>query len=367
MKKLPVELSNRKGFTLILSILLMTVFIGAAAFAVDVGHQQLRRADVHAAADAAALAGIEEFSATSLPDSALNEAQAFAARFQADASHLRLAAADFALGFWNGTTFSPGGADTNAAQVTVRYNGTYTFAPMLGIASHESSATAVAVGTNKSVTQSECVAPAVISYQQLLDQLGGGKTMADSLTASDIAKLSKATASDAVALSIPNGTKVSSLDVKAFYQINVPPSETADGTIQNSGPPSASDYRNGADCTGGGPAIGVGDWVQPINGQKAQKTKQAINGLTGSLPVTIQVIIADKFSAHSPNGGCPNGPGAAAVSGCFQVRYLGAFTVTATAGKGISGYFTLLDAKGGVTATSTSPGPLVTAKTHLVY
>ena len=116
------------------------------------------------------------------------------------------------------------------------------------------------------------------------------------------------------------------------------------------------------------PPIGVGDWVQPINGQKANKTKQAIAGITGSLPVTIQVIIADKFSAHSPHGGCPNGPGSAALDGCFQVRYLGAFTVTATAGKGVSGYFTLLNAKGGVTGTSTSPAPIAAAaKTRLVY
>ena len=120
-------------------------------------------------------------------------------------------------------------------------------------------------------------------------------------------------------------------------------------------------------CTGGGPPIGVGDWLQPINGQKAQQTKKAIDGLTGSLPVTIQVIIADKFSASSPHGGCPNGPGGAGVGGCFQVRYLGAFTVTATAGKGISGYFTELDTRGGAITTSTAPGPLVKAKTRLVY
>ena len=191
--------------------------------------------------------------------------------------------------------------------------------------------------------------------------------MADALTASDITKLSEATATDAVTLTIPNGTKVLSLDEGEFYQVNAPPSETADGTIQNSGPPSASDYRNGVTCTGAGSPIGVGDWIQPVNGQKAQKTKQAIQGITGSLPVTIQVIIADKFSANSPMGGCPSGPGSAALDGCFQVRYLGAFTVTATSGKGISGYFTVLSAAGGVTATSTSPGPLTTQRTHLVY
>ena len=61
MQRLEIKLSNRKGFTLILSALLIFVFIGAAVMAVDVGHMQVRRADVHAASDAAALAAMEEF------------------------------------------------------------------------------------------------------------------------------------------------------------------------------------------------------------------------------------------------------------------------------------------------------------------
>ena len=161
MKRLKLELSNRKGFTLILSALMLVILIGAAAFAVDVGHMQVRRADAHAASDAAALAAIEEFFASgNRGDSALLEAQAFAHRFKADTTHLTVAAADFAMGFWSGTAFTAGGSDTNAVQLTVRYTGNYTFAPALpgGLTQHVVSATSVAtgVGSKLTVTRSTC-------------------------------------------------------------------------------------------------------------------------------------------------------------------------------------------------------------------
>ncbi len=41
MQRLELKLSNRKGFTLILSALLIFVFLGAAVMAVDVGHMQV--------------------------------------------------------------------------------------------------------------------------------------------------------------------------------------------------------------------------------------------------------------------------------------------------------------------------------------
>ena len=369
MQRLELKLSNRKGFTLILSALLIFVFIGAAVMAVDVGHMQLRRADVHAASDAAALAGIEEYQTIGRADSALLEAQAFTGKFKADASTLTLAAGDFALGFWNGTTFSAGGADTNAAQATVRFTGNLTFAPALfgHISSHASAATSVAVGIVRSVTKSTCVSPTVISYQALLNQLKNGKGMGDSLTPADLDSLAKAGSSMAVSFDIPNGTQVSSLDPNEFYQINVPPRETAGGTIQNSGPPSSSDYRNGFTCTGGNPEIGIGDYVQPDNGQKAQQTKKAITDI-GPLPVTLEVLIADQFGG-SPNGGCTGGPGGGGLNGCFRVKYLGAFTVTDVQGKGISGFFRLLDPlSGGVTGTSnTALGPVQQSRIRLVY
>lgn len=360
------RLSNRKGFTLILCVLMLTIFIGAAAMAVDIGHSRLNRADDHAASDAASLAAIEEYGEVSRADSALAEAQWFARQFLADTAHLAVAPADFALGFWSGTAFTAGGTDTNAAQVTVRHTTNYVFGSLFGFASHDGSATSVAVGgVNKSVTKSSCVAPAVVSYQMLLDQLGGGLGMNHKLTPADIKKLAQATASSAVSFDIPNGVKVTSLDENEFYQVNVPPSVTADGTLQTAGPPSASDYENGVTCTGGSYDVGVGDWVQPINGQKANKTQNAIDAI-GPLPVTIEVIVADQFG--TPNG-CASGSGSSALSGCFHVAYLGSLTITGTAGKGVTGYFTILSPPAAsVVATDTTSGPVtLQTRTRLVY
>ena len=49
---------NRRGFTLVVMMLMMTVFIGSAAFATDFAKMYLIRGQLQAAADAGALAGI---------------------------------------------------------------------------------------------------------------------------------------------------------------------------------------------------------------------------------------------------------------------------------------------------------------------
>src|SRR5690242_5230216 len=98
MQCLDRRLKNRKGFTLILSVLLISVLLSVAVFAVDVGHANLVRAELQAAADAAALAGVAEFDAVGRSDSAFLEANAFARNFRADSVHLTVAGADFAMG-----------------------------------------------------------------------------------------------------------------------------------------------------------------------------------------------------------------------------------------------------------------------------
>ena len=132
MRRLNVRLSNRKGFTLILGVMLLTVFIGAAVMAIDVGHAHLTRADLQAAADAAALAGIEEYGRGCSVGQRVERKRR---RSRADSRPIRrtspLAGADFALGFWSGTAFTPGGADTNAAQVTLRHTTNFVFGSAL--------------------------------------------------------------------------------------------------------------------------------------------------------------------------------------------------------------------------------------------
>jgi Flp pilus assembly protein TadG len=380
MHRLELKLSNRKGFTLILSALLIFVFLGAAVMAVDVGHMQLRRADVHAASDAAALAAIEKFYATSgcagltcRADGAKAEALTFAGKFKADASPLTVdTAADVAMGHWGGGVFTAGGSDTNAAQVTVRYVGSYTFAPALfgNIGSHTASATSVAVGVGgKTVTQSTCVSPIVLPYADLATQLGIASTT--DLSQTDLNTLANATAGTVKldTLSIPNGTKVNSNAPNQWTQINVPPAITPAGQPANPGPPSTADFRNAFTCTGNpNTEMGIDGWYQPINGTKANATPTAIDAIApgGSPPVTLLVLVADQFAQPA---GCPTGPGAGGTNGCFHVKYLASFTVTGFTGNGsntsVIGYFSIAPVNGGIVGTDNSVGPVEKIRTRL--
>jgi len=375
MQRLKIQLSNRKGFTLILSALMIFVLIGAATMAVDVGHMQVRRADAHAASDAAALAAIEEFySSNHRSDSALLEAQAFAHRFKADTTHLTVANADFAMGLWSGGVFTAGGTDTNAAQVTVRYTGSLTFAPALygHIGQHNTSATSVAVGVGgKTVTRSTCTSPVVMSYADLASQLG--ISPGTDLSNADLTALANANASNTKldTLDIPNGTKVNSNDPNEWTQINLPPAITAAGAPANPGPPSTADFRNAFTCTGNpNTAVGVGDWIQPINGSKANATESAIDGIApgGHPPVTLEVLLADQWGTPP---GCPTGPGSGGTNGCFRVKYLASFTVTGFTGNGshtkVIGYFSIAPVTGGVVTSDNSVGPVEKIRTRLAF
>jgi Flp pilus assembly protein TadG len=380
MQRLELKLSNRKGFTLILSALLLFVFIGAAVMAVDVGHMQVRRADVHAASDAAALAAMEEFysagcaGVTCHADSAKLEARAFAHLFKADTTHLTVADADFAMGNWSGGAFTAGGTDTNAAQVTVRYTGNYTFAPALygGFTQHTSSATSVAVGVGgKTVTQSTCVSPVVLPYADLAKQLGIPSTQ--DLGSGDLAALGSATAQNTHldTLDIPNGTQVNSNSPGEWTQINVPPAISPVGAPANPGPPSSADFRDAFTCTGNpNTEMGVGGWYQPINGTKANDTPSAIDAIApgGSPPVTLLVLVADQFAQPA---GCPTGPGSGGTNGCFHVKLLASFTVTGFTGNGantkVIGYFSIAPVHGGIVATDNSVGTVEKLRTRLVF
>jgi hypothetical protein len=372
MQTLKIRLSNQKGFTLILSALLIIVFIGAAAMAVDVGHMQARRAEVHSAADAAALAGIEKFASADNAAAALAEAQLYAGKFKADATTLSLAAGDFSLGNWDVATSTftspPGALPTNAARATIHYNGALTFAPALfgHIASHISSATSVAIGVRgESVTKSTCVAPVVLPMADLVAQLGlpAGTT---TLSPADIAKLASATAADAKLYDIPNGSQVKSLKPGEFYQVELPPVLTAGGQTQNGQNPSASDFRNAITCAGGEPPVGLNDWLAILVGQDANQAKLGLNNANGSsYPVSIEVAITGNFSTTvSPV--CAAGGN---IKGCLQVLYLGAFTATVMPdNKGVTGYFTALAPRaGGIVDSSATAGPLARIKTRLVF
>src|SRR5438445_52640 len=122
------RLQNRRGVMLVLAAFMFVVFIGAAAFAVDVGRMYLYRSQLSTAADAAALAGaFKVLKKELLPDSAVSSAQYFARRHRAGTDSVTLDAADVVPGVWTlGGGFVASvwnDAAVNAVQVTTRYTG----------------------------------------------------------------------------------------------------------------------------------------------------------------------------------------------------------------------------------------------------
>lgn len=362
------ELANRKGFTLILSVLLIVVFLGAAVMAVDVGHMRLARADVHSAADAAALAGIEKYAATGDTAQARSEAKLYAAKFKADADTLLVAY--HVVGGWDSTKSYPnafvalGTAGASPADdVVVQHVENYIFAGALAgrIQQHTASATSIAVGiAQKSVSKSTCVAPMVMPLSSLFSQLGEAKGNTDSLTASDVSKL-MGVSTDTLSIPLQNGTKVNTL-TDVFYQAQLPPVLRADGTKPTGQSNSASWYRSAITCDDGtDPPVGVGDWLGTVPGVDATSTKKGIaNASGGNYPVTVEVLLADQIGTPQPGLGCP----------CLHVAYVGAFTFTqAPDNKGVVGYFSALSPpSGGIVTSGTGSGPLeLFTKTHLVY
>jgi Flp pilus assembly protein TadG len=365
-------LGNRRGFTLVLMMLMMTVFIGAAAFAVDIGHMYAIRSEVHAAADAAALAGVSEWAVKgALPegkDSARLEAQAFAVRFKADTVTLSLADADISLGHWappSGalSSFTTPAADTNAVKVTIRYNASFSFGRFLGFTAHQVTATAIAV--HGSVGSTRCMRPLAIPYQSLLDQLFGVgvKDTSYTLTTSDIAALNQLSTANPIALKLgsPGAPNLNG----QFYAVDLPPGEYADGTAgtpDNGGQP----YRQslGAQCSALPGIIGVsnvtvsvGDWLSSEQGNLVGPTNQGIGDFCSAFGCPSKAIVA-LWSSYgtSPGGHCTH---------CYEVKYLGVFDIIGydNSSQQVNGTFSgLLNAAGGFSGT---PGPI--QKNALVY
>jgi hypothetical protein len=123
--------------------------VGIASLAVDLGRVQLVKAELHAAADAAA-----RYAAPGLVDgTTLTRAQAAAADNKAGGTPVVLIADDVAVGRWNTATrvFTANATPTNAVQITARRitaRGNpvpLLFGSLLGVSPRDVSATAIGV------------------------------------------------------------------------------------------------------------------------------------------------------------------------------------------------------------------------------
>ena len=371
--------TNRRGVTLVLMVFMLTVLIGSAAFAVDFGRMYMFRAQLHSAADAAALAGTFRVSQPHLDRSdALDTAVSYGTRATVGGTAVGLAPVDVIPGSWTragGFVPDPdlnwNSSTVDAVQATTRYTGVFTFGKFFGFTDRPISATSVAV--RGSVASATCVRPWGIPYQLMLNSLAAafGGTPQDAttydLTPLDVTHLSKLTIANNMALKV--GDQSATVTNGNFYGVRLPPILYADGTLGNpwSG---GNDYRTaeGASCAtisammaaqGAGPAVGAGDWLQAENGNMIGPTMQGVQdlcGLSGSNYVC-KPEVRITAALWDVSGDAPGTSGCGGK--CFHVKYMGVFFVTGydTVNDAVTGYFQTMSAAG---EFSTAPGPIQT-------
>ena len=319
---------NRRGFTLILMTLLLTVFIGAAAFATDFGRMYLIHGQLQAAADAAALAAVYEVAQGS-GSTALATAQAYGAKHKVGTALYPAARVVANPGTWSGTTFTPNGGNwtattVDAVQVIVNTIAGYNFGRFFGFTSKTLYDTAVAV--RGSVNTSTCVRPWAVPYQALLDVLDPTLTPSYNLTAADINTIR----GYSTVIEIKVGSAGGLTQHGEFYATRLPPKYYADGT------PGATwtggnDYSDAISdtCTqlqaamvatgaSRGASVSVGDYLSrsPVTrlGQRGRASDDLCGSDTCSPPIKVAVALWD-VKLSSP---CD----------CYHVKYIGAFAVT---------------------------------------
>lgn len=378
---------SRRGIALVLMVMMMSIFVLAAAFSADFGRMYLIRAQLQAAADAAAMAAVNSLAAgvgATSRDSGLKFVQLHPA---AGRANLDPNIADVLSGSWvkvggvytwvqdpdqgwDKSTPTSAGNQRDAVRVVVRDTVPFTFGKLLGWDKRVLSAEAI--GIWGAVTSSSCVRPWAIPYQQLLDQLyppAGSKPTSYDMLPSDVARLSAMTyASNPVSLKVSNNNGYTANG--QFYAINIPPGEYADGTFPPTQLTGASNYRaeeaaatcaelaqfyDGQNVNG---TVSVGDWLNPQTGNMQGPTEQGISGNGPNLGLCgtnntcdpqVKVVAAfwDTYG-DAPYGHC---------NSCYHVKYLGEFTLVGydNPSKNILGYFNTLSLPAGG-STGITPG-----------
>jgi Flp pilus assembly protein TadG len=352
---------------------MITVLIGAGAFAVDAGQMYRYRAQIHVAADAAALAGVLQMTSIDATKT-VDTAQSYAWRHVVGDTTVTLAVADVIPGTWTpggGFVAEPSNDFTNvnndAVKVTTRDTAKYLFARVFGFDKRALTATAVAV--RGSVGSATCVRPWAVPYFLLLKALYPTLTLDPTtfvLGDSDVTRLHQMTSANNIALKVGD-TKDGVINGN-FYGVELPPVVYANGTIGNpwSG---GSNYGSaiGESCASlatrmakqtTNPSVSVGDWLAPENGNMQGPTLDGLQTLCSitdkkvyvcNNPVRITVALWDQAG---------NAPGVSCGGKCFHVKYMGVFYVTQwdDVNKAVVGYFQTMDSDGGFVA---APGPII--------
>ena len=190
------SLRKRRGVTLVLVALLITVLTGLTAFGVDFSRMYAARAQLKVVTDAAALSAVTDL-AKGVTDKSVADARALLLRRtnlveQRTLTDDEMNGNDIVPVRWSRNAVAPfpvvAWRDANAVQVTARYTASWLLARIFGVTQKRLSATSVAA--LGSPWQSHCFKPWAIPYTNVLATLG--RTPTDTsyrLTDADIALL----------------------------------------------------------------------------------------------------------------------------------------------------------------------------------
>jgi hypothetical protein len=347
------ELRSRKGATLVLVAILMTVLVSFTGIAIDASRLYVMRAQLQTTADAAAIAAIVEVN-NKRPTNATTIALQYVSKNLVEQTSATVNAANVEPGSWNFATnvFAPLASWTDpavaAVRVTARYPGAYTFARVFGATGQTVSARAV--GAIGYVGSTDCLRPWAVSYQTMLDKLyppAGTKSPSYNLTPQDIQTLA-AMSYPNNAITLLDGTgnqltpgnisqvKVSSGNGNGVYKAAITGCSdlvVGPGTILHGDPGAGGGQTKGAlksFCDKNGGTTSQGSQTFSCDGQPK-----------------IKLVIWDQNN---------DGSGAGLT---VRVKYVGVFAITKFTGGGsstqITGFFSSMTASGSFSAT---PSPV---------
>jgi Flp pilus assembly protein TadG len=357
---------RRRGATLVLVALSLTVIMGIAGFAVDFSRMYAFSTQLKVLTDAASLSGITDLKSKIATEAEADErALALRAVNRVEGQVLSdadMSAADIQPGVWDFTarTFTPGAwATANAVQATARYTAGWTLARIFGVNTRVLTRSSVAA--LGSPQRSTCFKPWAVPYTRLLERLGQNPSdTAYRLTAEDVAALRDNQVP--ISFKIASVSKGETVISGSFYAVRYPPIQYVDGTA---GEPSkgANDYRDAiADvgCTSTGSA-GVGDWLDIEQGNMQGPTDQGVSTFCGAS--NKETVFACPKDVIVPIW---NGRTTSSGNTWVQILYVGAFRMTTYDTKEglVTGHLTALAApvsgNGGGSFTP-FPGPVMSA------
>lgn len=352
---------ERRGATLLLVALAVTLLVAMAGFAIDFARISAAAAQLKTLTDAAAMSAATDLKRNERLES-VADARALALRGvnPVDGRILNdgnMGPADVEPGRWDfiTRTFVPSSwSAANAVRATARMTASYLFVRLLGPESQALQRRSVAAIA--APLRSGCLKPWAVPYSTLLLTLG--RTAADTdyrLIAEDVVFL-RDNRVPVVFRVQASGTVKGASASGQYHAVKYPPVQYADG---RTGSPmgGANAYRAAiADttCTQTGRAA-IGDWLDVEQGSMSGPTQQGVEllcGVTGASIPCDAAIVVPIWSTTATKGGS---------NVWLQILYLGAFRLTRFENGEVTGYLTALAAPrpdGGFTPFA---GPLAIA------